>query len=60
MNQYVVFYQHYGEIEVRHYSFEIEVIGHPGLSIMDEIYGILRDYVGHVNRFTILSITKLN
>lgn len=59
MNQYVVFYQYYGDRDVKHYSFDIETQSCASLT-MNEIYTVVRDYIGHVNRFTILSITKLN
>ena len=59
MNQYVVFYQYYGEMNINHYSFDAEVKESSDLT-MNEIYSTVRDYIGHVNRFTILSITKLN
>ena len=59
MNQYVVFYQYYGESNVNHQEFDIEIQQSAYLT-MEKIYTATRDFIGHVNRFTILSITKLN
>lgn len=59
MNQYVVFYQYYGETNIDHKTFDIEIQESSYLT-MEEIYSAVRYSVGITNRFTILSITKLN
>lgn len=57
--QYVVFYKYFGEENIRHYSFDVEIQSCASLT-MNEIYCALRDYIGHGTRFTIISITKLD
>lgn len=57
--QYIVFYSYFGEVNIYHYSFDIEIQSCASLT-MHEIYCALKDYVGHGARFTIISITKLD